>query len=160
MSGHKPATKALEVLHDAGISFRQHSFEGGSDHFGDNAAAQLTHLNPEQIFKTLVVSSGKELAVAVVPVTNHLSLKKVAKAWGVKSAELADPKKAQLATGYIPGGITALGMKKPLATFLDESALLWDTIACSGGRRGLDVELSPADYLAVTGGTAVDLLAE
>ena len=160
MAGHKPATKALEVLEQAKVEFAQHSFPSGQDHFGDNAAAHLTHLEPDQIMKTLVVASGKDLAIAVLPVSYHLSLKKVAKAWGVKSAEMADPHKAQLATGYIPGGITALGTKKPLTVFLDESATLWPTIAVSGGRRGLDVELSPDDYVIVTGATVADVLAE
>jgi len=158
MSGHKAATKALEVLQDAKVEFTQHTFPAGQDHFGDNAAAQLTHLDADQIMKTLVVASGKELAIAVLPVSHHLSLKKVAKAWGVKSAEMADPHKAQLATGYIPGGITALGTKKPMTVFLDETATLWDTIAVSGGRRGLDVELSPADYISLTKATIADVL--
>ena len=158
MSGHKAATKALEVLQDAKVEFTQHSFPAGQDHFGDNAAAQLTHLDADQIMKTLVVASGKDLAIAVLPVSHHLSLKKVAKAWGVKSAEMADPHKAQLATGYIPGGITALGTKKPMTVFLDETATLWDTIAVSGGRRGLDVERAPSDYIAVTKATVADVL--
>ena len=158
MSGHKAATKALEVLQDAKVEFTQHTFPAGQDHFGDNAAAQLTHLDADQIMETLVVASGKELAIAVLPVSHHLSLKKVAKAWGVKSAEMADPHKAQLATGYIPGGITALGTKKPMTVFLDETATLWDTIAVSGGRRGLDVELSPADYISLTKATVADVL--
>lgn len=158
MSGHKAATKALEVLQHAKVEFTQHTFPAGQDHFGDNAAAQLTHLDADQIMKTLVVASGKELAIAVLPVSHHLSLKKVAKAWGVKSAEMADPHKAQLATGYIPGGITALGTKKPMTVFLDETATLWDTIAVSGGRRGLDVELSPADYISLTKATIADVL--
>ena len=158
MSGHKAATKALEVLQDAKVEFTQHTFPAGQDHFGDNAAAQLTHLDADQIMKTLVVASGKDLAIAVLPVSHHLSLKKVAKAWGVKSAEMADPHKAQLATGYIPGGITALGTKKPMTVFLDETATLWDTIAVSGGRRGLDVELSPADYISLTKATVADVL--
>lgn len=158
MSGHKAATKALEVLQDAKVEFTQHTFPAGQDNFGDNAAAQLTHLDADQIMKTLVVASGKELAIAVLPVSHHLSLKKVAKAWGVKSAEMADPHKAQLATGYIPGGITALGTKKPMTVFLDETATLWDTIAVSGGRRGLDVELSPADYISLTKATVADVL--
>lgn len=158
MSGHKAATKALEVLQDAKVEFTQYSFPAGQDHFGDNAAAQLTHLDADQIMKTLVVASGKDLAIAVLPVSHHLSLKKVAKAWGVKSAEMADPHKAQLATGYIPGGITALGTKKPMTVFLDETATLWDTIAVSGGRRGLDVELAPSDYIAVTKATVADVL--
>lgn len=158
MSGHKAATKALEVLQDAKVEFTQHSFPAGQDHFGDNAATQLTHLDADQIMKTLVVASGKDLAIAVLPVSHHLSLKKVAKAWGVKSAEMADPHKAQLATGYIPGGITALGTKKPLTVFLDETAPLWDTIAVSGGRRGLDVELAPSDYIALTKATVADVL--
>lgn len=158
MSGHKAATKALEVLQDAKVEFTQHSFPAGQDHFGDNAATQLTHLDADQIMKTLVVASGKDLAIAVLPVSHHLSLKKVAKAWGVKSAKMADPHKAQLATGYIPGGITALGTKKPMTVFLDETATLWDTMAVSGGRRGLDVELAPDDYIALTKATVADVL--
>ncbi|MDY6048990.1 MAG: aminoacyl-tRNA deacylase [Corynebacterium sp.] len=160
-SSHDPrraATAALTILANAGIEHTVHTFESGTDNFGEVAAAHLTHLHPGQIMKTLVVSSGKELAICVIPVDHHLSLKKAAAAWGVKSCEMADPHRAQLATGYIPGGITAIGTKRRLPVFLEATACEWEVIAVSGGKRGVDVELTPADYLAVASATPADLI--
>ena len=155
------ATPALDLLTSRGVTFRLHEFESGTDDFGLVAAAQLTHLDTSQVFKTLVAAETgtKNLAIAVIPVDHRLSPKKLASAWGVKSCDLADPHLAQLKTGYIPGGITGIATKVSLPVFLDETAILFDAIAVSAGRRGLDVELAPDDYVAVTGATYCDLLA-
>ena len=103
-------------------------------------------LDPRRVFKTLVVSVGDELAVAVVPAADQLDLKAVG-----KRAAMADPARAEKVTGYVAGGISPLGQRKRLATFLDESAIGHETVFVSAGRRGLEIELAPADLVALTG---------
>lgn len=159
------ATPALKVLEEAGIAHTVSTFEGGTDHFGDQAAAALD-VEADRIFKTLVIdlTAGKgpkrELAVCCLPVTSQLSLKKAAAALGASKATMADQHDAAKSSGYIPGGISPIGQKNPLPTVVDETAILWETIFVSGGRRGLDVELSPDDLVSVVGGSFADLLAE
>jgi Cys-tRNA(Pro)/Cys-tRNA(Cys) deacylase len=124
--------------------------------YGREAALALG-VDPGRVFKTLVCSVGARLVVAVVPVTGELDLKEVAAALGAKSAEMADPSVAQRTTGYVVGGISPVGQKRRLRTLLDESATGWETIFVSGGRRGLELELAPADLLAVTGGQVASI---
>jgi Cys-tRNA(Pro)/Cys-tRNA(Cys) deacylase len=102
------------------------------------------------VFKTLMVEVDGELVVAIVPVTTSLDLKSLAGALHGKRAHLADPALAQRATGYVVGGISPIGQKKQHRTVIDESVELWPTVYVSGGRRGFDVSLSPADLVAVT----------
>jgi Cys-tRNA(Pro)/Cys-tRNA(Cys) deacylase len=137
-------TPALDLLKRARAEHRVHSYEHDpkSASYGLEAAEKLG-LEPQQVFKTLLASSEKgELLVAVVPVVGTLDLKALAHAAGVKKCEMADPAAAQRATGYLVGGISPLGQKKRLRTFIDDSAQNFATIHVSAGRRGLEVELA------------------
>lgn len=139
-------TPALDLLKKARAEHRVHSYEHDpkSASYGLEAAEKLG-LDPQQVFKTLLASSEKgELLVAVVPVVGTLDLKALAHAAGVKKCEMADPAVAQRATGYLVGGISPLGQKKRLRTFIDDSAQNFATIHVSAGRRGLEVELAAA----------------
>lgn len=145
-----PATVALTA---AGIAFTPHAYEhdAANTNFGLEAATVLG-VDPEQVFKTLLADVDGVLTVAIVPVTGKLDLKALAAAVGGKKAEMADAKLAERKTGYVVGGISPIGQKTRHTTVLDEIALLFDTVFVSGGRRGFDIELSPSDLLAVTGG--------
>lgn len=147
MSG-TPATVALT---EAGIPFTAHSYvhDPANTNFGLEAASAL-NLDPDQVFKTLLADVDGALVVGIVPVTGKLDLKALAAAVGAKKAEMADPKLAERRTGYVVGGISPIGQKTRHATVLDETAELYDTIFVSGGRRGLDLELAPADLVRVT----------
>lgn len=139
-------TPALDLLKKARAEHRVHSYEHDpkSASYGLEAAEKLG-IDPVQVFKTLLASSEKgELLVAVVPVVGTLDLKALAHAAGVKKCEMADPAAAQRATGYLVGGISPLGQKKCLRTFIDQSAQQFATIHVSAGRRGLEVELAAA----------------
>ena len=105
------------------------------------------------MFKTLVAEVDGQLTVAIVPVEYQLDLKLLAKAADGKRAQMADVKQAERTTGYVAGGISPLGQRKPLPTVIDETAELHDTIHVSGGRRGLEIELAPADLQRLTGAT-------
>jgi Cys-tRNA(Pro)/Cys-tRNA(Cys) deacylase len=146
-----PATVALTA---AGIAFTPHAYEhdAANTNFGLEAAAAL-QLDPGQVFKTLLADVDGTLTVAIVPVTGKLDLRALAAAVGGKKAEMADPRLAERKTGYVVGGISPIGQKTRHTTVLDETAELYDTIFVSGGRRGFDIELAPADLLAITGGS-------
>ena len=149
-SAGTPATVALVR---AGVAFTAHAYEHDprAAAYGLEAAEKLG-LDPDRVFKTLLATVDGTLAVGIVPVALQLDLKALAQALGGKRAEMADPAMAERKTGYVVGGISPIGQKTTLATVLDDSALLCETIFVSGGRRGLDLELAPDDLLAVTGG--------
>lgn len=146
-------TLATVALTAAGIQFTAHAYEHdpANTNFGLEAATALG-LDPERVFKTLLADVDGALTVAIVPVTGKLDLKALAAAVGGKKAEMADAKVAERKTGYVVGGISPIGQKTRHTTVLDETAELFDTIYVSGGKRGFDIELAPADLLAVTGG--------
>lgn len=145
-------TPATALLQQAGIRFTAHPYSHDSavTGYGLEAADKLG-LEPERVFKTLVADADGTLVVAVVPVSGQLDLKALAAAVGAKKAVMADPTVAERKTGYVLGGISPIGQKSPLSTVVDETVELYDTVFVSGGRRGLDLELSPADLLHVTG---------
>jgi Cys-tRNA(Pro)/Cys-tRNA(Cys) deacylase len=143
-------TPAVVALDAAGISYTIHEYERGEDlrDFGREAAEQLG-LDHDQVFKTLVVVADDELIVAVVPVSCQLSMKRVAAAVGAKRAVMCEPARAERSSGYIIGGISPIGQRKPLRTVVDESAELFDVVYVSGGRRGLDIGLAPGDMVDI-----------
>jgi Cys-tRNA(Pro)/Cys-tRNA(Cys) deacylase len=149
-----PSTPATVALTNAGIRFTEHTWDHdpANRNFGEEAATVLG-LDAEQVFKTLMVDVDGQLAVAIVPVTGKLDLGALAAALHGKRAVMADPAVAERKTGYLVGGISPVGQKSKLATVLDETAELFDTVFVSGGRRGFDLELAPGDLIAVTAAT-------
>ncbi|HAQ25430.1 Cys-tRNA(Pro) deacylase [Stutzerimonas nitrititolerans] len=146
-------TPAIDLLKKAKAEHRIHSYEHDpkSASYGLEAAEKLG-LDPARVFKTLLACSERnELLVAVVPVGGSLDLKALAQAAQVKKVDMADPMVAQRTTGYLVGGISPLGQKKRLRTFIDQSAQAYPTIHVSAGRRGLEVELAAQVLAEQTG---------
>lgn len=143
-----PATVALDA---ADIPYKVHPYvhDPSSASYGIEAASALG-VDPARVFKTLLADVDGRLVVGVVPVSGKLDLKSLAAAVGGKKAVMAEPAVAQRKTGYVVGGISPIGQKNRHTTVVDESAELWDTVFVSGGRRGLDIEIAPADLLRAT----------
>ena len=150
-------TPAINLAKQRGLDYRLHEYTHDSNaaSFGLEAAEKLS-VDVTQVFKTLVVLTDTDvLAVAILPVDKTLNFKKMAKALSVnkmlacKKVQMADPKQVERSTGYVLGGVSPLGQKKRLPTVIDESAQTHSTIYVSGGRRGLEIELPPAQ-LATT----------
>jgi Cys-tRNA(Pro)/Cys-tRNA(Cys) deacylase len=152
--GNKQATLAFDVAAKAGVWHAAHHYEHdpARESYGLEAAEKLG-VEPARVFKTLVVATPTGLAVAVVPVEHQLDLKAMATALKVKSVSLADQAVAERTTGYVAGGISPLGQKKRLPTVVDESATAHETVHVSGGKRGLEIELSPHDLVQLTNAT-------
>jgi Cys-tRNA(Pro)/Cys-tRNA(Cys) deacylase len=148
------ATPATTLLTRQKVAHRVHAYahdpQAGS--YGAEAAAALD-VEPARCFKTLVADVEGGLTVAVVPVNGSLDLKVLARTVGAKRATMAQPDQAERTTGYVLGGISPLGQRKRLTTVVDESALAFDTIFVSAGRRGLEIELAPADLVRLTAAT-------
>jgi Cys-tRNA(Pro)/Cys-tRNA(Cys) deacylase len=147
-------TPAVEAAKRAGIVYRLHEYEGVELGDGDYAVAVAAALGlpAGRLFKTLVVDADGSLRAYVLPADRQLDLRSVG-----KRAALADKAAAERATGYVVGGISPLGQRRPLATTVDSSALAWETILVSAGRRGLQLELAPADLIRLTGAAVADL---
>lgn len=143
-------TPATQTLKKHKIVFTEHEYEHdpSCSNFGEEAAEKL-NLAPQQVFKTLLVSDDKSLYVAIVPVTGKLNLKRTAAALKLKKVRMAEPKEAERSTGYIVGGISPVGQKKALPTVIDASAQQFAKVYVSGGKRGFDIGLAPADLAAV-----------
>lgn len=150
------STPAVAALLRANVAHRIHTYEHDPRvrSYGTEAADILTErfdIHADQILKTLVVRcTDASLAVAVLPVTTSLSPKNVASALRTRKVAMADRAEAERSTGYVFGGISPLGQKRALPTVVDDSVLEWDRIFCSGGRRGLEVELDPRDLIRLT----------
>jgi Cys-tRNA(Pro)/Cys-tRNA(Cys) deacylase len=141
-------TPAVQAVKRAGIDYRLREYEGVDVGDGDYAlaVAHALGLPPGRLFKTLVASVDGKLAVFVVPSDRQLDLHAAG-----KRAVLAERAEAERATGYVVGGISPLGQRKRLPTTVDATALDWETVVVSAGRRGLQIELAPADLVALTG---------
>jgi Cys-tRNA(Pro)/Cys-tRNA(Cys) deacylase len=151
-------TPATVALTRAGVPFTVHAYEHdpAAPSYGLEAA-EVLGLDPATVFKTLLADVDGELVVAIVPVAGQLDLKALAAAVGGKKATMADPAVAQRVTGYVVGGISPIGQKRRLRTVLDDSADAHVTVYVSGGRRGLDLGLDPADLVRVTDATRASI---
>lgn len=161
-SGKAPtaATPAIAALQSAGITHTVHTYDATSEEFGDEAARIMGDrlgVAAERVFKTLVIATAKppsgsrvSLAVAVLPVTAMLDLKAAAAAFGCGKTSLAPVDVVERTTGYVLGGVSPLGQKRTLAAVVDSSALNHETVLCSAGRRGWEIELAPADLVRLT----------
>jgi Cys-tRNA(Pro)/Cys-tRNA(Cys) deacylase len=149
------ATPGIAALVKAGVPHQVLHFDTVTD------LSESPDIAAEQVFKTLIVALPGELAVAIVPVPSRLSLKAVAAALGVAKAasqtKLAEPAAAQRATGYVVGGISPFGQRKRLRTVLDSSALRWDRVLCSAGKRHYDVAVAPRDLIRLTRAITADI---
>jgi Cys-tRNA(Pro)/Cys-tRNA(Cys) deacylase len=151
MAGHG-GTRATELLARSGVPHTVHRYTHDPRHpsYGEEAS-EILGVPPERVFKTLVADVDGVLTVAVVPVAGRLDLKALAAAVGGKKAVIAEPAEAERATGYVTGGITSLGLRRRLPVVVDSSALGHDTVFCSAGQRGLEIELAPSDLVAAAG---------
>lgn len=159
------STPALSLLTARKVAHTVHSYDHDArvQSYGEEAARILVErlgVRPEQVFKTLVVErADRSLAVAIVPVTAMLSLKAAAAALSTRKIAMADRAAAERSSGYVFGGISPLGQRRSLPTAIDDSALGFETILCSGGRRGLEIELAPADLIGLTRATTAPIAA-
>ena len=145
-------TPAVNAAKKAGVPFRldEYVYDPDADAIGLHAAAALG-LDPAMVFKTLIVQlEPKGMACAVIPVADKLDLKAIASAAGAKKAEMSDPALAEKTTGFLVGGISPLGQRKVLPTFIDASAEALPEMVVNGGRRGLQIILAPADLASIT----------
>ena len=163
------ATPAITALRAAGIEHTVHTYDATGRDFGDEAArimGERLGVAADRVFKTLVLATARppagsrvELAVAVLPVTSTLDLKATAAALGCGKVALAPVEVAEKTTGYVVGGVSPLGQKRPLATVVDSSALDHPTVLCSAGRRGWEIELAGPDLMELTGAVTAPIMA-
>jgi Cys-tRNA(Pro)/Cys-tRNA(Cys) deacylase len=153
-------TRAIDVARRAGVVHTVHAYAhgaGASLRAGGRGyaleAVSALGIDAARVFKTIVVAVDGRLGLAVVPADAEVDLKAVADALGGRKAAIAPPADAERATGYVLGGISPLGTKRPLPTVVDASAGDWPTIHVSAGKRGLEIELAAADLVALTNGS-------
>jgi len=154
-------TPAIAAVRKAKTEHSLHEYEHrfSADSYGMGAAEALG-VDPERVFKTLIAAldgQKDQLAVGIIPSARKLDLKAFAHAAGAKKTDMADPKDAERTTGYVVGGISPLGQRKRLPTFIDESAQQHDTVFVSAGKRGLQIELAPSELLSLTNAELADI---
>jgi Cys-tRNA(Pro)/Cys-tRNA(Cys) deacylase len=153
-------TRAIQVLERSRTDFEIHEYTVGRDHISYGEAVALAlGANPNRLFKTLIAMVDGSPVVAIVPVSGKLALKRLARAAGGKHASMAEPADAQRLTGYVVGGISPLGQKRTLPMFIDVSVDAYETIFVSGGRRGLQVELTPGDLIPLIEASRAEITA-
>ncbi|CZT57396.1 Cys-tRNA(Pro) deacylase [Solibaculum mannosilyticum] len=150
----------MRMLDRAKIPYTQHSYDVSDGLIDGVSVAHKTGQNPDQVFKTLVTSSGSQLYVFVIPVAKELDLKKAAREAGEKRVEMIHVKDILKFTGYIRGGCSPIGMKKLYPTLIDQSAQMFDTILVSGGQKGLQIEVSPLDLAQLIDAKFAELTVE
>jgi Cys-tRNA(Pro)/Cys-tRNA(Cys) deacylase len=151
-------TNAARMLDELGIRYTIREYEVDPDDLSAESVAAKIALPAEQTFKTLVARGDRNgVCFAAVPGNAEVDLKKLAAATGDKKIEMVSLKEVQPLTGYIRGGVTALAAKKNYPVFVDETVELWDLISISAGQRGMQILLSPADYLRATGATVAEI---
>ena len=151
-------TNAARILENLGIPYTLQEYEVDPDDLSAIAVARKIGLPVEQVFKTLLTTSGPDqYAFAVIPGDAELDFKKLARAAGARKAEMVSLKDVQPLTGYIRGGVTVFGAKKDFPVFADETIELFDFISVSAGHRGVQILLAPQDYLRVAKATVADL---
>lgn len=154
-------TNAARILDGLGIRYEIREYAVDPEEFSAVVVAEKIGLPPEQVFKTLLcVTSEKEHVFAVVPGDAELDFKKLAQAAGARKAEMVSLKDVQPLTGYVRGGVTVFGAKKDFPVYVDETLELFDVVSVSAGTRGVQVLLSPADYLRASKGMVADLTKE
>ena len=151
-------TNVMRLLEQAGVDYVPHAYPHGREPVDGVTVAELLGLEPERVYKTLVTRGGGGCCVFVIPANATLDLKKAARAAGEKRVEMLHPGELLKYTGYVRGGCSPIGMKKPYPTYFEETAQLWDAIVVSAGRIGAQVE-APAEALAaLCGGEFADLI--
>jgi len=154
-------TNAARYLDSLGIHYELREYALDTEDFSAILVAEKIGLPPEQVFKTLLcVTSDKEHVFAVVPGNAELDFKKLAAAAGARKAEMVAVKEVQPLTGYIRGGVTVFGAKKDFPVYADETLELFDVISVSAGLRGMQIVLSPADYISASKTVLADLTKE
>lgn len=155
----KGGTRATLLLQKAGVSFRLHSYRVNFEAVEDygRAVAEQLGVPPERLFKTLVVFADHRPMVGLVSADVRLSVKKLARAVGARQVRMASPKEAQRLTGYVPGGISPFGQRRSLEMVVDESALNYPAIWVSAGKRGLQIEMDPAELVSLLGAATAPL---
>jgi Cys-tRNA(Pro)/Cys-tRNA(Cys) deacylase len=151
-------TNAMRALDQLGVAYQIREYEVDPNDLSAETVAAKVGLPPEQVFKTLAVDGDRNgICLAVIPGNTELDFKALAQATGDRKVEMVPLKDVQAITGYIRGGVTALACKKDYPVYIDETAELWDVISISAGQRGMQIFLSPTDYVRAVKATALDI---
>ncbi len=146
-------TNAARILDGLGVAYELRTYDVGAEHADAEEVAAKVGMAPEMVFKTLVIRGDRHgVCLAVVPANRELDLKALARVTGDRKVDTVPLKEVQPLTGYVRGGVTAIGTKKEYPVYLDESASGFERIAVSAGMRGMQIVLAPAEYLRITGG--------